>query len=173
MKNNYPFFFGLYVTCLLIRSSYELLKKVGKVNPRNNALFAAVFTAMCALWVSWFWMCPLDPLPVMLPDLVRWSGLALAVIGIALAVGALVQLRGLENIDRLITTGLFSRLRHPMYMGFVSWIIGWSAYHGALASFLVGLVGIGNILYWRRLEDEKLEAQYGEIYLAYRKQTWF
>lgn len=118
-------------------------------------------------------MCPLDPSPVALPDLVRWTGFALVIIGTGLAVGALVQLRGLENIDRLITTGLFSRLRHPMYTGFLFWIVGWSTYHGALTSFLVGLVGIGNILYWRQLEEQRLESYYGEAYRAFRKQTWF
>jgi protein-S-isoprenylcysteine O-methyltransferase Ste14 len=173
MNASYFLFLGLFIACLVIRSSYEVLKKSGKVSPKSKPLFAGVFTAMCVLWTSWFGMCPVDPLPKALPDQVRWAGLALVLIGIALAVGALVQLRGLESIDRLITTGVFSRLRHPMYTGFLFWIIGWSTYHGALMSFLAGLVGIGNILYWRRLEERKLESEYGEIYRVYCKQTWF
>ena len=173
MEARFSLLFCLYVACLLIRSSYEVLKKSGRVNPRSKSLFAVVFTAMCVLWMSWFGMCPLDPSPVALPDLVRWTGFALVIIGTGLAVGALVQLRGLENIDRLITTGLFSRLRHPMYTGFLFWIVGWSTYHGALTSFFVGLVGIGNILYWRQLEEKRLESYYGAAYRTFRKQTWF
>ncbi|MDD4767906.1 MAG: hypothetical protein PHF87_10085 [Desulfotomaculaceae bacterium] len=34
-------------------------------------------------------------------------------------------------------------------------------------------VGIGNIIYWKRLEEEELESRYGEIYREYRKGTWF
>ena len=173
MNANYSIFLGLYLACLLVRSSYEVLKKSGRVNPGNKGLFAVVFTAMCTLWLSWFAMCPSDPLPLVVPDPVRWTGLGIVIIGLGLAVEALVKLRGLENIDHLITTGIFSKLRHPMYTGFLSWIVGWSTYHGALVSFLVGLVGIGNILYWRRLEDMNLELQYGEIYSGYRKRTWF
>ena len=173
MNANFAAFLFLFLGCLLVRSTYEVLKKSGRVNPRNRLLFAVVFTAMCALWISWFGMCPLDPLPLLLPDPVRWIGFGIVVIGLGLAVGALLQLRGLENIDHLITTGLFSKLRHPMYTGFLSWIVGWSTYHGALASFLAGLLGICNVLYWRRLEEQYLESQYGETYRVYRKQTWF
>jgi protein-S-isoprenylcysteine O-methyltransferase Ste14 len=173
LNADYSIFLSLYLACLLVRSSYEVLKKSGRVNPENKWLFPLVFTAMCTLWFSWFAMCPVDPLPLALPDAVRWAGLGIVIIGLGLAVAALVQLRGLENIDHLITTGIFSKLRHPMYTGFLSWIVGWSMYHGALVSFLVGLLGIGNILYWRMLEERKLELQYGETYRAYRNQTLF
>jgi protein-S-isoprenylcysteine O-methyltransferase Ste14 len=78
-----------------------------------------------------------------------------------------------ENIDHLVTTGLFSRIRHPMYAGFILWIVGWVVRDGAVVSLAVGLVGIGNILYWRRLEERALESGYGEVYRTYRQQTWF
>jgi protein-S-isoprenylcysteine O-methyltransferase Ste14 len=135
--------------------------------------FAIVFTAMCSLWVCWFAMCPLDPIVVALPDAVRWIGFGMFIIGWLLALGALAQLKGLENIDHLITTGVFRMIRHPMYTGFLLWIIGWGVYHGALMSLLIGIFGIGNILYWRRLEERKLESAYGERYSLYRSQTWF
>jgi protein-S-isoprenylcysteine O-methyltransferase Ste14 len=169
----YFLFSGLYLISLSVRTSYEILKKSGRLNPNSKLFFTIVFIAMCVLWTSWFAMGPVDPLPVCLPDPARWIGLGLVFIGSALAIGALVQLKGLENIDRLITVGLFSRIRHPMYTGFLSWLVGWSVYHGALISFLVGLLGVGNILYWRRLEEDKLESQYGETYRAYRRHTWF
>jgi protein-S-isoprenylcysteine O-methyltransferase Ste14 len=35
------------------------------------------------------------------------------------------------------------------------------------------LVCIGNVLYWRRLEESNLAAQYGESYLTYSRGTWF
>jgi protein-S-isoprenylcysteine O-methyltransferase Ste14 len=82
-------------------------------------------------------------------------------------------LKGVENINHLVTTGLFSRIRHPMYAGFILWIFGWAIYHGALLSIIVGFMGIGNILYWRRLEEAELELRYGENYRRYRKETWF
>jgi protein-S-isoprenylcysteine O-methyltransferase Ste14 len=173
MTTEYFIFIVLFLLCLAIRSSYELLKEAGKVNPKSKLVFALIFTAMCALWVSWFALCPLDPFQVSLPNAVRWGGLALFATGMILAIGALLQLRGLENIDHLITTGLFTKIRHPMYTGFGLWILGWSIYHGAIASLAVGLIGIANILFWRRLEDTRLTAQYGDMFQQYRLTTWF
>jgi protein-S-isoprenylcysteine O-methyltransferase Ste14 len=173
MDIRYFVFIVLFLLSLAIRSSYELLKEAGKVNSESKIVFGFIFATMCALWVSWFALCPLDPFQINLPDAVRWSALALFVVGMVLAIGALLQLRGLENIDHLITTGLFKRIRHPMYTGFGLWILGWSIYHGAIASLAVGLIGIANILFWRRLEDTRLEARYGDTYRQYRLTTWF
>jgi protein-S-isoprenylcysteine O-methyltransferase Ste14 len=173
MNNDYFFFVVLFVVSLAIRSGYELLKEASKVNPESKLIFASIFTTMCGLWVFWFLLCPFDPYKVNLPDFVRWSGFTLFVAGMILAIGALLQLRGLENIDHLVTTGLYTKIRHPMYTGFVFWILGWSTYHGAIVSLAIGLIGIANILYWRRLEDTRLLAQYGDKYRQYRLTTWF
>lgn len=163
----------LFVVSLVIRSGYELFKEKGKVNPESKLMFASIVITMFALWASWFFLCPLDPYKANLPHPVRWSGFALFVIGMILAAGALLQLKGVENIDHLVTTGLFIKIRHPMYTGFVFWILGWSAYHCAIVSLAIGLVGIANILYWRRLEDVRLLALYGDTYRQYQLATWF
>jgi protein-S-isoprenylcysteine O-methyltransferase Ste14 len=173
MNNTYLFLVILFVVSLFIRTGYELLKEARKINPENKILFAFIFTTMCVLWVTWFSLCPIDPFKVNLPDVVQWSGLTLVLVGLILALGALFQLRGLENIDHLITSGMFAKIRHPMYTGFALWILGWSAYHNAFVSLLFGLIGIANILYWRKLEDTRLLARYGETYRQYRLRTWF
>jgi protein-S-isoprenylcysteine O-methyltransferase Ste14 len=85
----------------------------------------------------------------------------------------LLGLRGVANIDHLVTTGLFARLRHPTYTGFVPWIVGGAAFHGAAVSLLPGLLGIASVQHWRHLEELKLERVYGEAYRAYRSTTWF
>jgi protein-S-isoprenylcysteine O-methyltransferase Ste14 len=136
-------------------------------------IFAVVFAAMCLLWASWISLCPLDPFRFALPDIIQWVGLGMLIMGLGLAIGGVVQLRGLENINHLVTNRLFSKLRHPMYTGFILWILGWALYHGAVVSLIIGFVGIGNILYWRRLEEENLESWYGEDYRRYRQGTWF
>jgi protein-S-isoprenylcysteine O-methyltransferase Ste14 len=173
MNTDFILFFCLFLLTLIIRSIYEILKKAGKANPGSKILFVVIFTDMCLLWASWFGMCPIDPMKFTFPGVIHLIGLVLVVIGIILAIGALVQLRGLENIDHLVSTGLFSYIRHPMYTGFILWILGFSLYHGAFISFIIGLFGIANILYWRQLEEDKLESIYGEEYLLLRNRTWF
>jgi protein-S-isoprenylcysteine O-methyltransferase Ste14 len=173
MISNFYYLLLVYLACLATRTIYELFKKSGRVDLKNKYLFAAIFTAMCLLWVSWFSLCPEDPQRLDFPPLVHWFGAAFFLSGWILAVGALIQLKGLEDIDHLVTSGLFSRIRHPMYTGFVCWILGWSIYHGAVISFVAGLVGIANVCYWRGLEDRSLTVRYGEIFAQYRSKTWF
>jgi len=72
------------------------------------------------------------------PGIVRWIGFAIFLAGLGLSIEAVIQLKGLENINHLVTTGLFSKIRHPMYDGFILWILGWAIYHGAVISLLVG-----------------------------------
>lgn len=164
---------GLCLICLGVRTSYELLKKNGRVDTENKAVFTVVFVAMCLMLGSWPAMGPNDPVRLVVPAFVRLSGFGLVAAGLMLAVGGLVQLRGLENIDHLVTSGLYSRLRHPMYSGFVLWIVGWSLAFGGVVTLAVGTLCIANILYWRSLEEVAMQARFGEAYRAYRKGTWF
>jgi protein-S-isoprenylcysteine O-methyltransferase Ste14 len=173
MGGSYLILVVIFLVCLFLRTGYELLKEAGKIDPENKLIFGLIFSTMCLLWVSWFSLCPLDPSPVNLPEVLRWIGLGLFIGGMIFAVGALVQLRGVENIKHLVTSGLFAKIRHPMYTGFVLWILGWSIYHNAILSLFVGLIGIANILYWRRLEEARLLAQHGDTYQAYQLTTWF
>jgi protein-S-isoprenylcysteine O-methyltransferase Ste14 len=164
---------GLCLLGLAIRAGYELLKKGGRVDTKNRAIFAVVFVAMCLMLAGWPVICPRDPWRIAVPGVVWWIGSGLVVAALVLAFGGLLQLRGLENIEHLVTTGLFSKLRHPMYTGFILWIAGWVVCYGAIASLVPAALCIGNILFWRRLEEVELESQYGEEYRSYRRGTWF
>jgi len=156
-----------------IRTGYELLKRTGRADTENRLVFGVVFVAMCLMLSSWPVMCLSDPTRLVLPGAVHLAGLGVLTAGLALALGGLIQLRGVENIDHLVTTGLFSRLRHPMYLGFVLWITGWVIYRGAATSVFPALLGIGSVFLWRRFEEERMEACYAEVYRKYRESTWF
>jgi protein-S-isoprenylcysteine O-methyltransferase Ste14 len=173
LSASFLLFVALFLVGLTIRGAYERLRKARKVEEGNRRAFLVVLAGMAMLWIGWFAMCPQDPVPLPVPDAGRWAGLGLVILGWVLALGALGQLRGVENIDHLVTTGLFARLRHPMYTGFVLWIVGWATFHGAAASLLPGLLGIASVQHWRHLEELKLESTYGDAYRDYRRSTWF
>jgi protein-S-isoprenylcysteine O-methyltransferase Ste14 len=173
MRAAFPILAALCLAGLAIRTVYEILKQAGKTDTKSKPVFALVFAGMCLMLLSWPLMTPVDPLPFDLPDPVRGLGLALLIMGLGLAAGGLLQLRGLENIDHLVDTGLFARLRHPMYTGFILWILGWIVFSGGTASLLIGIAGILCILYWRQIEERNLDKQFGTEYQKYKKQTWF
>jgi protein-S-isoprenylcysteine O-methyltransferase Ste14 len=104
--------------------------------------------------------------------MIRWVCVAAVLAGAVLAVGGMWQLRGVENIDHLVTTGLFSRIRHPMYAGFGLWILGWCAFTGAITCLVLAPFGMASVLWWRQLEEAELSARYGSEYAGYRAQTW-
>lgn len=173
MSTAYIVFLGMGLTGVLMRTGYELFKQSGKVTPKNKVVFCLVFVAMCLMLSSWCFMCPLDPWRISVAGIVKFSGLGMLLTGAGTALAGLIQLRGVEDIDHLVTGGVFSRVRHPMYTGFILWIIGWIIYYGAVASIFTGLFCIANILYWRWIEEEKMGSDYGEAYMSYRMKTWF
>ncbi len=82
MKGSYIAVAALNLAALAVRTSYELLKKAGRLDPKNRALFLAILLDMIVLWASWFALCPMDPLRLVLPPVVRWAGLAVGLAGI-------------------------------------------------------------------------------------------
>lgn len=173
MNTDFHYLGVCFLVCLAVRDSYELLKESGTIKAGNKPAFISVFLAMGALWISWFLLCPADPYRLGLSAVLQWAGQLITIAGTILAVGALIQLRGLEGIDHLVTRGFFKRLRHPMYLGFMLWIIGWSLAHDAAAALALGVPALASIFWWRHLEDRRLTAQFGDAYRAYKQSTWF
>lgn len=168
-------FFELIMICTvthIIRTIYEILKHK-KVLEASKLTFVIMFINMLILWVSWGFLCSLDIYKMNLPVLIRYLGLALVAFGIIIFLMGLFTIKTLESYEGdLITSGIYSKIRHPMYLGFILWSIGFPIYFGALFSFILSFLFIGNILFWRYLEEKELEERFS-TYKDYRKSTIF
>ncbi len=168
-------FFGLVIVCVIthtIRTSYEILKFKGILKP-GKLSFVIMFTNMMLLWVSWFLLCSRDIYTISLPGIIRYAGLTLSGLGIVAFLTALFTIKTLESYDGdLIKKGIYSKIRHPMYLGFILWVTGFPIFCGALFSFILGFVFTMNILYWRYLEEKELEKRFPS-YRDYKKTTLF
>ena len=173
MKNQT--FIFLAALCLLthiIRTIYEVLKHKKMLVP-NKITFVIIFTNMAVLWASWIALCSSDIYKINLPGIVHYSGLLLCLIGLILFITALLTIKTLETYDGdLITKGIYSKIRHPMYLGFILWSIGFPVYFGAGFSFMLSFVFIANILFWRYLEEIELDKRFPG-YKEYKVKTWF
>jgi len=168
-------FFIWFLICVFthsIRTTYEILKYHNKIKP-NKLTFTVIFINMGLLWTSWFILCSVDLYKINLPDLVRYFGLFLFITGIVIFFISLFTIKTLESYKGdLITKGIYSKIRHPMYLSFILWLIGFSIFNEAFISFIFSFLLISNILYWRYLEEKELEKRYS-AYKDYKKRTLF
>jgi len=172
---NKEYFFVFVILCIIthiIRSVYEILKHKKILTP-NKLSFVIILVNMLILWISWFVLCTLDTHRIDLNSVIRYSGIVLCVFGIVLFLTALFTIKTLESYEGdLITTGIYSKIRHPMYLAFILWLIGFPIYSGALFSLYLSLVFIANILFWKYLEEKELEQRFIS-YKEYKKSTIF
>jgi protein-S-isoprenylcysteine O-methyltransferase Ste14 len=108
---------------------------------------------------------------------VKVAGAIVAVIGLALLLTARLQLGRSFSVaaqaKKVVTTGLYSRIRNPIYvfsamfLGGVAIVIG----HPMLLLLLCVLVPLQIVR--ARKESQVLEAAFGEEYVRYKAGTWF
>jgi protein-S-isoprenylcysteine O-methyltransferase Ste14 len=169
-----PFYF-LVTICIVthvIRTIYEILKHREVIKP-NQVSFIIMFINMFLLWVSWVLLCKNDILRIDLPSLTKYLGIMFSALGVIIFLTALFTIKTLESYEGdLITSGIYSLTRHPMYLGFLLWLIGFPLIFGALNSMILSIIFICNILYWRYLEEKELSDRFPD-YPDYRKKTIF
>jgi protein-S-isoprenylcysteine O-methyltransferase Ste14 len=168
-------FFASAIVCLtthIVRLVYEILKHRGIIKA-NRFSFVIIFIDMVLLWVSWFILCSSDIYRIDLPAVLNYLGILLSCLGLIAFITGLLTMKTVENYDGdLITTGIYSKTRHPMYLGFILWLIGFPLFFGAPFALLIGLLFIMNILFWRQLEEIELEKRFPS-YSEYKRTTWF
>jgi protein-S-isoprenylcysteine O-methyltransferase Ste14 len=83
--------------------------------------------------------------------------------------GGLPEVHGRNREQRLVTDGIRSRVRHPVYLAHLCEMLAWNAGTGlAMCWALTGFAIItGAVMI--RMEDAELEQRFGDSYRAYRK----
>ncbi|MBK7031607.1 MAG: DUF1295 domain-containing protein [Bacteroidales bacterium] len=119
------------------------------------------------------YLCALDVTRIQPPGLIQYTGIFLTISGVLIFLIALFKIKSLESYEGdLITSGIYSILRHPMYLAFVFWLIGAPLYYGSILSLILSFVFILNVLFWRNLEEKELGARFPS-YAEYRNTTIF
>lgn len=85
--------------------------------------------------------------------------------------GGLPELRPNHPETRLVTTGIRSRVRHPVYLAHLCEMLTWSAGTGLAVCFALTAFAILTGAVMLRKEDAELEARFGEEYRLYQKQV--
>ena len=107
----------------------------------------------------------------------RILGAALILVFLGLLTVARLQLGNSFSVTaqarRLVVSGLYARIRHPVYV-FSSFLVLGAALYLQVLWLTVLLAVIVPLQVWRARQEEKvLTLAFGEAYQAYRKTTWF
>jgi protein-S-isoprenylcysteine O-methyltransferase Ste14 len=114
-----------------------------------------------------------------------WSWLPaciLFIVGIALyktarAGFSAAQLGGLPELlpghrdQRLVTSGIRNRIRHPIYLGHLCEMMAWSVGTGLIVCYALTVFGAITGAIMIRKEDKELEQRFGEEYREYRRRV--
>ena len=164
-------FFGICFICYAVRTTHYVLKNRGSELAENSKVIKILFGVMFFLWFGWFGMVFNDPYEMNLTGWLRYIGLAIFIIGISFFIITHMKITGVES-KGLVTGGIYSKLRHPMYYGFILWILGLPIFLNSLFSLASSVIWIPQLLYWGKSEEKELEEKH-EGYEEYKKKTWF
>jgi|SRR5215472_9595646 len=104
-------------------------------------------------------------------------GMGIAILGISLWALARVQLGSSFAVKaearKLVTTGLYSRFRNPVYLfggiGYLGLFIAWGKWIAVLLFLIFYSYQIPRV----KKEEKVLEQAFGEDYRRYKASTWF
>jgi protein-S-isoprenylcysteine O-methyltransferase Ste14 len=107
----------------------------------------------------------------------RIAGVVIGLPSLVLLVLARIELGGsfsvLPEARKLVTHGLYSRIRNPIYVFGALLIAGVFLFINKPPALLLFVVIIPLQIYRARQEQKILEARFGDEYQQYKSRTWF
>lgn len=136
-------------------------------------LLLIVFLALYGTNPAW-----LAGITMPLPDWLRWTGVALSLAGLGLWTWTQVELGRqwsaqltLRDHHRLITTGPYARIRHPMYTAIFVWIGSLALVSSNGLFVFMAVATIAALSFRIPREEEMMLAGFGDEYQDYMNRT--
>ena len=120
---------------------------------------------------------PIQNTNINLPEWLRYSGLLMLILGLVLALVALLQINTklspfptpVTN-GKLITTGAYSIARHPIYTSVLAITLGYAIYTVSLFKFVI-FVLLWMLFYFKSKYEEQLLLEKFSHYSDYKQKT--
>ncbi|MBN2363740.1 isoprenylcysteine carboxylmethyltransferase family protein [candidate division WOR-3 bacterium] len=154
-----------------MRTIFNILHYKNHPLSQNKKIIFFIYVIMAFLWFSWFQMCFFDPLKINVPVWLRCTGLLLFITGILLFLFSNMKLKE-DKTGKTVTSGIYSKIRNPMYLGFIIWLVGFPLFLQSTITLLSSVIWISFIIHWKILEENELEKK-DPKYREYKNKTWF
>jgi len=112
------------------------------------------------------------------PNAIFIPAIMLVALGILLRIWGSLHLRHyfsplivVRADHKLITTGPYRRLRHPLHIGILVQVVGFAVITGAWWAYGLVALNVLNALARERVEERTLAAHFGADYETYRRRT--
>ena len=79
----------------------------------------------------------------------------------------------LPKAKKVVQTGIYSKIRHPIYFGLSLTLIGWIFLIRTEVSIILSIIVILSLIARAYYEEKILIKKFGKEYLKYKKETWF
>lgn len=140
------------------------------VQVQRTTIAHICFSSIGTIVLLWYGLSrPLEPIQI--------AGLVLAIAAFVLWATARVQLGSSFSLQpkakALVTSGIYSRIRNPIYAFGAMWIAGLILAVGKPLWLVVLLLLIPMQMARAKREARVLEEKFGEDYREYRRRTWF
>jgi len=86
-------------------------------------------------------------------------------------VSGLAELEPNQHDQKLVVTGIRTQVRHPIYLGHLCEVFGWTVGTGSIAMCALLVFGALTGAIMLRKEDAELEQRFGDAYRQYRDQV--
>jgi protein-S-isoprenylcysteine O-methyltransferase Ste14 len=109
---------------------------------------------------------------------VRWIGVSLYALGGVLRLGPVFVLGNrfsglvaIQSNHRLVTTGIYARIRHPSYLGALTLSLGWALAFASLIGVAIVVLMLIPLAARMNAEEKLLTDEFGEKYQSYCART--
>lgn len=140
-----PMWMGMWVICGVASSPWRHLR----LHRTSWSLIPAAIVFAIGLWIY------------------RRSGAGFS----ARQLGGLPEVLDRQDEQRLVTSGIRSRVRHPIYLGHLCEMLAWSLGTGLAVCYALMAFAVLTGALMIRLEDAELEQRFGAEYRQYRRRV--
>jgi protein-S-isoprenylcysteine O-methyltransferase Ste14 len=154
---------------------------------RHRSAHRSPYVALLPLWMAMWVMAALATLPwrgiILYGGNLAWiASSLLSVCGVYLyfrsaknfsakQLAGVPEIHPLKTEQRLVTSGIRSRIRHPIYLAHLCEMLAWSVGTGLAVCWGLTLFAIATGAVMIRMEDEELEKRFGDLYRMYRREV--